>query len=104
MDEQYPTSGYATPVGAFSTEQYFETQPPPSDLESRVEPAREFVERWRKVEGKKVVVVTVCKAVLVNLKYTLTLHYTNRVEEQRYLWNPIRKSHSRTACTSWLIA
>jgi hypothetical protein len=59
MATSTPLSGTVTPFEGFSTEQYFETQPPPSDLEARVRPAREFVERWRKVQGKKVVVVTV---------------------------------------------
>lgn len=42
----------------FSTEQYFETQPAPANLEARVQPARAFVEKWRKIKNQKVVVVT----------------------------------------------
>lgn len=85
MATKTPLSGTVTPFEGFSTEQYFETQPPPSDLEARVRPAREFVERWRKVQGKKVVVVTVSaheyEAGMMPLADPVL---TSRVEEQRY--------------------
>ncbi|KAH8090790.1 DNA/pantothenate metabolism flavoprotein [Filobasidium floriforme] len=58
MTTRPSNSGTATPHEGFSTEQYFETQPPPPDLDARIQPARDFVERWNRVEGKKVVVVT----------------------------------------------
>lgn len=56
-----PLPRYTTPSSSttFSTERYFETQPPPPDLDVRIQAAREFVGRWSGVGGKKVVVVTV---------------------------------------------
>lgn len=52
---------YTTPLlpGQFSTETYFSSQPPPADLQARLRPVREFVDKWGKVEGKRLVVVTV---------------------------------------------
>ncbi|KAJ9116294.1 hypothetical protein QFC22_004734 [Naganishia vaughanmartiniae] len=51
---------FTTPLlpGQFNTETYFSSQPPPPDLQARLQPVKEFVERWRNVEGKRVVVVT----------------------------------------------
>lgn len=63
--------------GGFSTEQYFETQHAPHDLEARIKPAREFVERWSGVDGKKVVVVTVSgpdNQSVTNVMLTKRLH------------------------------
>ncbi|WWC90672.1 uncharacterized protein L201_005608 [Kwoniella dendrophila CBS 6074] len=42
----------------FSTESYFQTQKPPAGLEEKSEKMREFVEKWKAVDGKKVVLVT----------------------------------------------
>jgi hypothetical protein len=43
----------------FSTESYFQTQPAPAGLEEHTDRIRTFVERWKGVEGKRVVLVTV---------------------------------------------
>ena len=56
----YP-SHHAPPISPapFSTESYFQTQHPPSGLEDKAEQMYGFVERWKAVNGKKVVLVTV---------------------------------------------
>ncbi len=43
----------------FSTESYFQTQNPPPGLEDKAAQMYAFVEHWKGVEGKKVVLVTV---------------------------------------------
>lgn len=42
----------------FSTESYFQTQRPPPGLEEKAAEMYGFVERWKEVGGKKVVLVT----------------------------------------------
>jgi hypothetical protein len=49
----------AMPSTPFSTESYFQTQKPPAGLDERTERMRAFVDRWKAVEGKRVVLVTV---------------------------------------------
>jgi phosphopantothenate-cysteine ligase len=49
------------PTGSqpFSTESYFQSQRPPPGLEDKNARMHEFVRRWKAVEGKRVVLVTV---------------------------------------------
>ncbi|WVW85581.1 hypothetical protein I302_107619 [Kwoniella bestiolae CBS 10118] len=42
----------------FSTESYFQTQRPPAGLKEKSEKMHQFVEKWKAVNGKKVVLVT----------------------------------------------
>ncbi|KAK8854770.1 hypothetical protein IAR55_003509 [Kwoniella newhampshirensis] len=42
----------------FSTESYFQTQRPPAGLEEKTALMSEFVDKWKRVKGKKVVLVT----------------------------------------------
>lgn len=42
----------------FSTESYFQTQRPPAGLEDKDALVYGFVEKWKAVEGKRVVLVT----------------------------------------------
>nr|XP_031859949.1 uncharacterized protein CI109_004556 [Kwoniella shandongensis]KAA5527021.1 hypothetical protein CI109_004556 [Kwoniella shandongensis] len=53
-------SHHAPTIGStpFSTESYFQTQRPPVGLEEKTKLMLEFVERWKSVQGKKVVLVT----------------------------------------------
>jgi phosphopantothenate-cysteine ligase len=53
------SSSSQKPTAPFSTEAYFQTQHPPAGLDEKTALMREFVDRWRKVEGKRVVLVTV---------------------------------------------
>jgi phosphopantothenate-cysteine ligase len=43
----------------FSTESYFQTQKPPAGLDERVARVKGFVDKWKEVEGKRVVLITV---------------------------------------------
>ena len=43
----------------FSTESYFQTQKPPAGLDERVARVKAFVDKWKEVEGKRVVLITV---------------------------------------------
>lgn len=43
----------------FSTESYFQTQRPPPGLDEKAALMDEFVNKWKNVAGKKVVLVTV---------------------------------------------
>ncbi|WWC63337.1 uncharacterized protein I303_105937 [Kwoniella dejecticola CBS 10117] len=43
---------------SFSTESYFQTQKPPAGLKEKSEKMHQFVEKWKAVQGKKVVLVT----------------------------------------------
>ncbi|WVQ68027.1 uncharacterized protein L199_006233 [Kwoniella botswanensis] len=42
----------------FSTESYFQTQRPPTGLKEKSDKMHDFVEKWKAVKGKKVVLVT----------------------------------------------
>lgn len=45
----------------FSSEDYFNTQRPPAALEQKTDIMRQFVDKWARVDGKKVVLVTVSR-------------------------------------------
>lgn len=74
----------------FSTESYFQTQRPPAGLADKVGRVETFVNRWKGVDSKRVVLVTV----------RLPLHHfpclqmliPRRVEAPRCPSSPIRES------------
>lgn len=43
----------------FSTESYFQTQQPPAGLDEKAKLVGAFVNKWKNIAGKKVVLVTV---------------------------------------------
>ncbi|KIR51701.1 phosphopantothenate-cysteine ligase [Cryptococcus gattii Ru294] len=47
-----------TPPTPFSTESYFQTQKSPPNIQEKTAKVRQFVGKWRAVDGKKVVLVT----------------------------------------------
>lgn len=49
----------ATPPASFSTESYFQTQKSPPNIQDKTAKVLQFVDKWRAVDGKKVVLVTV---------------------------------------------
>jgi hypothetical protein len=57
---QAPTQ-IPTQTKQFSTEDYFSTQKPPAGLDEKVAVVQAFVDRWSRVTGKKVVLVTVSR-------------------------------------------
>jgi hypothetical protein len=48
----------------FSTESYFQTQAPPPGLDVKAKLVADFVEKWKRIAGKKVVLVTVGSSML----------------------------------------
>ena len=52
------------PSTPFSTESYFQTQKPPAGLDERTARVQAFVDRWKAVDGKRVVLITVSLIVL----------------------------------------
>ncbi|KIR58961.1 phosphopantothenate-cysteine ligase [Cryptococcus bacillisporus CA1873] len=47
-----------TPPNPFSTESYFQTQKSPPNIQEKTAKVLQFVDKWRAVDGKKVVLVT----------------------------------------------
>jgi phosphopantothenate-cysteine ligase len=85
---QNAQSTVAMPSTPFSTESYFQTQKPPAGLDERTARVQAFVERWKAVEGKRVVLVTVsCFSHVMGNKLT---HI--RVGEPPFHWKPTRSS------------
>jgi len=67
------------PSAPFSTESYFQTQKPPVGLDERVGRVKSFVDKWKEVEGKRVVLVTVsCLVLRPSLKADLVEWGNNR--------------------------
>lgn len=58
-----PANSAPSTSNAFSTESYFQSQRPPSNLEDKCSRIQAFVDRWINVSGKRVVLVTVSSAV-----------------------------------------
>lgn len=54
-----PPAPMETPPTPFSTESYFQTQKSPPNIQEKTAKVRQFVGKWRAVDGKKVVLVTV---------------------------------------------
>lgn len=61
----------STTTTPFSAENYFDTQPPPPNLDQEVARVREFVQR-QLGGGRKVVLVTVCANPHIALEHHLT--------------------------------
>ena len=57
----------------FSTESYFQTQRPPAGLEEKTKTVAGFVDRWREVADKRVVLVTVSDTRLISCNLSLQL-------------------------------
>lgn len=59
LQASFPTPGLVPGAREFSTEDYFNTQRPPANLEEKTALMKAFVQRWAGVKDKKVVLVTV---------------------------------------------
>jgi phosphopantothenate-cysteine ligase len=52
----------------FSTESYFQTQKPPAGLDESIARVKAFVDKWKNVEGKRAVLVTVSWLLVITMK------------------------------------
>jgi len=74
------------PSTPFSTESYFQTQKPPVGLDERVARVKSFVDKWKEVKGKRVVLVTVsCLVLRPSLKADLAEWWNNRATGSQHV-------------------
>jgi len=67
----------------FSTESYFQTQAPPAGLDVNAKLVADFVEKWKRIAGKKVVLVTVSCSTWPGLTAERRHHCAARVQHVR---------------------
>ncbi|WRT68441.1 uncharacterized protein IL334_005417 [Kwoniella shivajii] len=80
----------------FSTEGYFHTQRPPAGLEEKSEKMHAFVEQWKAVKGKKVVLVTVSSPAFSILLIVI------RAVELQYRWSRTPGTRGATSAEYFL--